>query len=287
MKIPKFLVGDNTECPDAVFIIHTESPRFILNLDNDDVKWLDDDLPEILGTDDEAELTTAISELLALADEFYQKEIDKYEESSVYFKKVLEINPKHLATLNNFGLLLKKIKMTGFNWIGMGIESGNQTVRQEVSKGSFKVVDINDVLDEVRSEGISIGANFIFGFPDDNFETVNKTLDLAKKINAEFSNVYPCMALPGSPIHKDAIDKGWDLPSEYSEYGFLSYECKPLPTKYMTNKEVIKFRDEAWLELNTDKKFLCMIESKFGSEAKNNIIKQSKINLNRRLLEQA
>jgi len=80
MKIPKFLVGDNTECPDAVFIIHTESPRFILNLDNDDVKWLDDDLPEILGTDDEAELTTAISELLALADEFYQKEIDKYEE---------------------------------------------------------------------------------------------------------------------------------------------------------------------------------------------------------------
>ena len=53
----------------------------------------------------------------------------------------------------------------------------------------------------------------------------------------------------------------------------------------MTNKEVIKFRDEAWLELNTDKKYLGMIESKFGSEAKNNIIKQSKINLNRRILE--
>jgi len=80
MKIPKFLVGDNTECPDEVFIIHTQSPRFILNLDNDNVKWLDDDLPEILGTDNEAELTTAISKLLALADEFYQREIDKYEE---------------------------------------------------------------------------------------------------------------------------------------------------------------------------------------------------------------
>ena len=44
MEIPKFLVGDNTECQDSVFIIHTESPRFILNLDTDDVKWLDDDL---------------------------------------------------------------------------------------------------------------------------------------------------------------------------------------------------------------------------------------------------
>ena len=80
MKIPKFLVGDNTECQDAVFIIHTESPRFILNLDKDDVKWLDDDLPEILGTDSEAELTTAISDLFAQADEFYQREIDYYEE---------------------------------------------------------------------------------------------------------------------------------------------------------------------------------------------------------------
>ena len=80
MEIPKFLVGDNTEFQDSVFIIHTESPRFILNLDIDDVKWLDDDLTELLGTDDEAELTTAISKLLAEADEFYQREIDRYEE---------------------------------------------------------------------------------------------------------------------------------------------------------------------------------------------------------------
>ena len=80
MEIPKFLVGDNTECPDSIFIIHTESPRFILNLDKDDVKWLDDDLPELLGADDEAELTTAISKLLAEADKFYQREINRYEE---------------------------------------------------------------------------------------------------------------------------------------------------------------------------------------------------------------
>ncbi len=80
MKIPKFLVGDNTESQDTVFIIHTQSPKFILNLDTDDVMWMDDHLPELLGTNDEAELTTAISELLALADEFYQREIDRYEE---------------------------------------------------------------------------------------------------------------------------------------------------------------------------------------------------------------
>ena len=80
MELPKFLVGDSTDAPDAVFIVHTEAPRFILNIDSDEIKWLDDDLSELLGTDDKSELTTAISQLLSQADEFYQREIDRYEE---------------------------------------------------------------------------------------------------------------------------------------------------------------------------------------------------------------
>lgn len=29
MELPKFLLGDNTDFPDAIFVIHTEFPRFI------------------------------------------------------------------------------------------------------------------------------------------------------------------------------------------------------------------------------------------------------------------
>ena len=71
---------ETTQNAKIQYLLFTESPRFILNLDTDDVKWLDDDLPELLGTDDEAELTTAISKLLEEADDFYQREIDRYEE---------------------------------------------------------------------------------------------------------------------------------------------------------------------------------------------------------------
>ena len=42
MNFPKFLVADNTDLPEAVYIVHTEFPSFILNLENDEVKWLDD-----------------------------------------------------------------------------------------------------------------------------------------------------------------------------------------------------------------------------------------------------
>ena len=180
--------------------------------------------------------------------------------------------------------MIKKIRKAGFQWIGMGIESGNQTVRQEVSKGSFKVVNIKELLDEVRANDVRIGANYIFGFPQDTFETMNDTLEMAKDINAEFSNVYPCIALPGSPIYYEAIQNKWALPQHFPEYGFLSYECNPLPTNYLSSKEVLRFRDEAWLKLNRRRSYLDMIENTFGTEARNNIMSQSNIKLRRKIL---
>ena len=41
-EFPKFLLGDNTDYPDAIFVIHTEFPRFIINLENDEVEWLEE-----------------------------------------------------------------------------------------------------------------------------------------------------------------------------------------------------------------------------------------------------
>ena len=42
MEFPKFLLGDNTDYPTAIFVVHTEYPRFIINLENDEVEWLED-----------------------------------------------------------------------------------------------------------------------------------------------------------------------------------------------------------------------------------------------------
>ena len=30
MELPKFLLGDNTDYPTAIFVVHTEYPRFII-----------------------------------------------------------------------------------------------------------------------------------------------------------------------------------------------------------------------------------------------------------------
>ena len=42
MELPKYILGDNTDFPNAIFVIHTEFPRFIINLENDEVEWFED-----------------------------------------------------------------------------------------------------------------------------------------------------------------------------------------------------------------------------------------------------
>ncbi len=75
MILPKFLLGDNTDHPDDIFIIHTEYPQFIINLVNDEVEWLEE-----IQADNEMELTNEINQLIELASQFYDREMERYDD---------------------------------------------------------------------------------------------------------------------------------------------------------------------------------------------------------------
>ena len=75
MEFPKFLLGDNTDYPSCIFIVHTEYPRFIINLENDEVEWLED-----FTTEDEKELESEAQILIEEATAFYDREVSRYED---------------------------------------------------------------------------------------------------------------------------------------------------------------------------------------------------------------
>ena len=179
---------------------------------------------------------------------------------------------------------LDLFKRAGVNWVALGIEAGNQIVRQEVSKGTFKDVNIREVCDTVRGADINVISNYIFGFPDDTIDTMQQTLDLALELNTEMANMYPCQALPGSPLYTEAKQKGWSLPSSYEGFAFLSYDAQPLPTKYCSAAEVVRFRDEAWQTYFTNPAYLALVEKRFGAMERANVEDMSKIHLKRKLL---
>jgi len=75
MIFPKFLLGDNTDYPDAIFIIHTEFPRCIIDLQNDEIEWLED-----FDAQDQKELETETQNMIKEASEFYDREVARYED---------------------------------------------------------------------------------------------------------------------------------------------------------------------------------------------------------------
>lgn len=75
MKLPKFLMGDNTDHSDDIFVIHTDFPRFIINLVDDEIEWLED-----FQGEDQKELENEVANLIEEASAFYDREMARYEE---------------------------------------------------------------------------------------------------------------------------------------------------------------------------------------------------------------
>ena len=75
-SFPKFILGDNTDMPNAMFVVHLEYPRFVLNLDNDEVEWLEE-----FDKEDTKELEAESENLIEEAIAFYEREITRIEEN--------------------------------------------------------------------------------------------------------------------------------------------------------------------------------------------------------------
>ena len=193
------------------------------------------------------------------------------------------LNPKHVAGICDFIIergydlniwayarvdtvkdgMVDKLKRAGFNWLGFGIESASERVRDDVDKG-FTQDLIFRTLEKVRGAGINVAANYIFGLPEDDTASMQETLDLAMELNAEYANFYCAMAYPGSALYTVALKTGWPLPEKWSGYSQHSVDTVPLPTKHLSASQVLRFRDQAFQTYFTNPVYLNMITRRFG-----------------------
>ena len=171
--------------------------------------------------------------------------------------------------------MLEKMKRAGINWVAYGFESGSKRVLQGVNK-RYNLDSIKNVVKMTYDAGLYIGANFIFGLPDDNLESMQSTLTLALEINAEWANFYSSMAYPGSMLYEDALRKEWPLPETWQGFSQYSQESLPLSTKYLTSGEVLAFRDYAFNAYFENPRYLDKINRLFGIEAVRHIQEMTK-----------
>jgi anaerobic magnesium-protoporphyrin IX monomethyl ester cyclase len=179
--------------------------------------------------------------------------------------------------------MLDRLREAGFTWLAVGIESGAERVRDGVDK-SFDQQEVFEVVQRIRSAGINVIGNYIFGLPEDDAETMQATLELATELNCEFANFYSTMAYPGSPLFERAVRQGVELPRDWTGYSQHSRDCLPLPTHHLTAHEVLRFRDEAFQRYYSNPVYLAMLERRFGAGVVDLIREMTSVPLERDLL---
>ncbi len=162
-------------------------------------------------------------------------------------------------------LLLRKMRAAGICWLAYGIESGNEAIRAGVDKGKFTNARIRDVVAMTRDAGIHVIGNFMFGFWDDDKGTMRQTLDFAKELGCEYANFYCVTTYPGSRFYDEMKARGVDLPVAGEEYAQMSPRFKPVPSAHLSGREILAFRDAAFMEYFTDAKYLDMMARSFGA----------------------
>jgi len=267
----------------------------------------------MINRNDEEEIGVAgrYSKMRHWSPEFIIKEFDKLVNLGVHTIKITDelflLNKKYYAPLcqelKNRGYgnklrmwaysridtvrkpeTLKLLREAGIRWLALGIESADKRVRLEVSKGKFEDVDIRKVIEQVHNAGIEVMANYIFGLPGDTEESMRETLELSKELCTLGWNGYAAMALPGSQLYKNAVDKNIPLPEDYEGFSFHSYNTIPFRTENLTAEQILRFRDLAFEEYHSHGPFLDKVRNRWGDEACQNIENMLKVKLKRKIL---
>ena len=101
-------------------------------------------------------------------------------------------------------------------------------------------------MDAARRAGILIHGCFMVGCPGENKETMEKTLNLSKKLNPDTVQFYPIMIYPGTEAYNWYKEKGYVKVKNYSQW--LTSEGlhnSIIETPEFTGKDLVNFCDNA------------------------------------------
>lgn len=103
--------------------------------------------------------------------------------------------------------LMSLLKKSGCYRVAYGIESGNQTILNNIKKG-IKLEHIRKAVKLAKKCGIETQGFFMIGLPGDTEETMQQTIDFAKSLDLDTAKVGITMPLPGTQLYKELEQQG-------------------------------------------------------------------------------
>lgn len=98
--------------------------------------------------------------------------------------------------------ILREMAEAGCVWIGYGIESGSETMLNAMNKNAT-VTQAKEAILHTRAAGIYPNTTFIFGYPGENRETIQESVQLKKDLNLQCGSFF-ATPYPGTQLYEQS-----------------------------------------------------------------------------------
>lgn len=115
--------------------------------------------------------------------------------------------------------LFEKMYASGCYRVAFGVESGEQKIINNIRKG-IVIEQVRKAFRMAKEAGLETAAYFMFGLPGDTEETMRKTIDFAKELDADIAKFDITIPLPGTPLYSQLKQGGYITAKSWSAYNF-------------------------------------------------------------------
>ncbi len=140
--------------------------------------------------------------------------------------------------------MLKAMKETGCQIISFGVESGVQSILNNINK-NITLKQILQAFIWTRNAGIESAAHIIFGLPGETKETIKKTIIFVKDLNPDYIQFYSAIPFPGTKFYDQAVEKGWLTTKNWEDFEIGK---NIVNTPQLSVEELASFRKSAYLQ---------------------------------------
>ena len=120
------------------------------------------------------------------------------------------------ARVNTDYETLKKMKEAGCRLMCVGFETPTQKVLDNIHKGTTENMQFKFMKD-TKKLGMLVNGCFILGLPGDDKESIQRTIEFAKRLNCDTAQFYPLMVYPGTEAYDWAKRNGYLETEDYTK----------------------------------------------------------------------
>ncbi len=117
---------------------------------------------------------------------------------------------------------LRMMKKAGCHQICFGVESGDPGIQKAIRK-NLNLQRVKETVRMTQSEGIDARASFMFGNQYETTETMQRTIDFARKLSPDFASFNIATPYPGTYFREWALENGYLVNDKYEALDSTTY----------------------------------------------------------------